>query len=202
MSKKFLFLTILLILTFSIGGCAGKKNEVPPAQDQGQQPTQEQKPTDLSNNGQMPDFPKTNATKATIETDKGTIELELYPKDAPTTVANFVYLAKAKFFDGLTFHRVEPNFVVQGGDPTGTGAGGPGYSIPEEINPQKHVKGAVGMATQGTNTNTGGSQFYITLRATPELDNNYTVFGKVVRGMDVVEKMAVGDKMKTVRIED
>lgn len=199
MSKKSLFLTVLLILTFSIGGCTGNKEVVPPAQDQNQNQGQ---PNFSSKDGKMPNFPKTTATKATIETEKGTIEIELYPKDAPTTVANFVYLAKAKFYDGLTFHRVEPDFVVQGGDPSGTGAGGPGYTIPDEINPQKHVKGALGIATKEPNTNTGGSQFYITLKAIPELDNSYTVFGKVVRGMDIVEKIAVGDKMLKVRIDE
>jgi peptidyl-prolyl cis-trans isomerase B (cyclophilin B) len=145
---------------------------------------------------------------ATIATPKGSIELELYEKDAPKTVENFTKLAKAGFYDGLTFHRVIANFMIQGGcphsktDPRRAGTGGPGYTIPCETkgNPRKHGKGALSMAHAGPNT--GGSQFFITHRATPHLDGVHTVFGQVLAGQDVVDKIAQGDKMTSVTISD
>ena len=142
------------------------------------------------------------AKYATIETDKGTIKAELYVKQAPITTKNFIDLANSGFYNGLTFHRVEPGFVIQGGDPKGDGTGGSGKTIPLEINPElKHVKGALAMArTQDPNSAT--SQFYITLAETSFLDGQYAVFGNVVQGMDVVEKIKVGDKMNKVTISD
>lgn len=146
-------------------------------------------------------------TKAVIKTSKGDITVELYSKEAPLSVTNFVQLAKGGFYDGLTFHRVVPNFVVQGGDPEGTGRGGPGYTIPAELkgNPHKHVEGALAWARLGDEVNperrSSGSQFYITLAATPFLDNGYTVFGKTTAGMDVVKKIAVGDKIVKIEIQ-
>ncbi len=137
-----------------------------------------------------------------IETKYGKIYLELYSREAPETVKNFEKLASSGFYNGLTFHRVEPGFIVQGGDPNGNGSGGPGYTIKEELNSHKHLKGAVGMATQGTNTNTGGSQFYITLGELTQLDGRYTVFGQVLAGMDAVEKIQVGDKMDKLTVKD
>ncbi len=140
-------------------------------------------------------------TKAVIKTSKGDITLELYPKEAPLSVTNFVQLANGGFYNNLSFHRVVPNFVVQGGDPQGTGAGGPGYTIPAEIkdNPHKHVEGALAWARTGDEVNpqrrSSGSQFYITLAPTPFLDNGYTVFGKTIAGMDVVKKIQQGDKI-------
>jgi peptidyl-prolyl cis-trans isomerase B (cyclophilin B) len=137
---------------------------------------------------------------AVITMDKGgEIRIELFPEDAPKTVENFVTLAKKGFYDGLTFHRVEPNFVVQGGDPKGDGTGGPGYKIKAEFNKQPHVRGVVAMA-RSTDPDSAGSQFYITLAPANHLDGKYTVFGKVTSGMDVVDKIRVGDKMKTVKI--
>lgn len=139
--------------------------------------------------------------KATIKTSKGAIVLELYGKDAPLTTANFVKLAKAKFYDGLYFHRVVPGFVIQGGDPAGNGSGGPGYTIKREIAPKlKHVEGALAMA-RTPEPDSAGSQFYITLAVTPQLDNEYAVFGKVVEGMDVVKKIEVGDKIVSVTVK-
>ena len=136
---------------------------------------------------------------AIIETDKGNIKFKLY-KRAPDTCANFIGLVNKKFYDGLTFHRVEPGFVVQGGCPNGDGTGGSGKHIRLEINPElKHVKGAVGMA-RSEERDSASSQFYFTLTDTPHLDGNYAVFGKIKEGFDVVEKIAVGDIMKTVRI--
>jgi len=153
-----------------------------------------------------PDSIKT-VTKAIIHTSKGNITVELYPKEAPLSVTNFVQLAKGGFYNNLTFHRVVPNFVVQGGDPQGTGAGGPGYTIPAEIkgNPHRHVEGALAWARTGDEVNpqrrSSGSQFYITLAPTPFLDDQYTVFGKTVAGMDVVKKIAQGDKILKIEIQ-
>ncbi len=139
---------------------------------------------------------------AVIETDKGNIKAELYTSQAPATTKNFIELANSGFYNGLTFHRVEPGFVVQGGDPSGDGTGGSGRTIPLEVKPElKHVKGALGMA-RSQNPDSASSQFYITLAETPFLDGNYAVFGKVVHGMDVVEKIKVGDKMNKVYIGD
>ncbi len=141
---------------------------------------------------------------ATIKTGKGDIVAELYPKDAPQTVNNFVFLARDGFYNNLTFHRVVANFVIQGGDPLGTGTGGPGYNIPPEIK-DKHSQGALAMARQGgpaQTTPSSGSQFYITLESQPGLDGQYTVFGQVTQGMDVVQKIAVGDVIQTVTIAE
>jgi len=154
------------------------------------------------------DAPTTDTSKggrkvkqtAVITMEKGgEIAIEFFPDDAPKTVENFVTLAKKGFYDGTTFHRVEPGFVVQGGDPKGNGTGGPGYTIKDEFNKQKHVRGVVAMArTQAPNS--AGSQFYITLAPAHFLDGQYTVFGKVTSGMEVVDKVKVGDKMKSVKI--
>ena len=137
---------------------------------------------------------------AVITMDKGgEIAIEFFPEDAPKTVENFVTLAKKGFYDGLVFHRVEPNFVVQGGDPKGTGMGGPGYTIKAEFNKQKHVRGALAMA-RSQSPDSAGSQFYITLAPAHFLDGQYTVFGTVTSGMDVVDKIRKGDKMTSVKI--
>jgi peptidyl-prolyl cis-trans isomerase B (cyclophilin B) len=139
---------------------------------------------------------------AVIELEKGgEIRLEFYPADAPKTVENFVTLAKKGFYDGLTFHRVVPDFVVQGGCPKGNGTGGPGYQIKAEFNPQKHLRGAVAMARSQA-PDSAGSQFYICYGATPHLDGNYTVFGRVVAGMELVDRIAQGDRMKSVTIAE
>ncbi len=140
--------------------------------------------------------------RAVIETDRGDIALDLFPQHAPKTVNNFVTLAKDGFYDGLTFHRVIPNFMVQGGDPTGTGAGGPGYKFEDETqgNPLRHERGVISMANAGPNTN--GSQFFITHGPQPHLDGRHTVFGRVVEGQDVVDAIRQGDTMNRVRIEE
>ena len=138
-------------------------------------------------------------TRAIMETDKGTINLELFDQDAPNTVANFVKLAKDGFYDGLNFHRVIPNFMIQGGCPHGTGTGGPGYKIDCEINSNKHLAGSLSMAHAGKNT--GGSQFFICHEAQPHLDGIHTVFGKT-EDMSVVNAIAKGDKITSVTIED
>ena len=137
---------------------------------------------------------------ATFDTDRGPIKLELYPDKAPLTVANFVNLARRGYYDGLNFHRVIADFMVQGGCPQGTGTGGPGYKFEDEANNGVgHERGVLSMANAGPNTN--GSQFFITHVATPWLDGKHTVFGKVVDGMDVVDKVVQGDKIKSVKIE-
>src|SRR5216110_597961 len=123
---------------------------------------------------------------ASIQTNHGAIELELFDDDAPKTVQNFTKLAGDGFYDGVIFHRVIPDFMIQGGDPTGTGSGGPGYQFEDEFNDHKVVRGALAMANAGPNTN--GSQFFIvTTEATPWLDGKHTVFGQVVEGMDTVD---------------
>jgi cyclophilin family peptidyl-prolyl cis-trans isomerase len=138
---------------------------------------------------------------ATIETDKGIIKFELFEDKAPITTKNFIELAKSGFYDGLTFHRVESGFVIQGGDPNGDGTGGSEKTIPLETHPDlKHVKGAVAMA-RSQDPDSASSQFYITLADTPFLDGNYAVFGKVTEGMDVVESIVVGDKMSKMTVE-
>ena len=145
--------------------------------------------------------PKGPLPRATIETDQGTIAIELYEDDAPNTVASFVHLAERNFYEGLRFHRIVPGFVIQGGDPLGTGAGGPGYNIRDEVNARKHAKGAVAMA-KTPRPDSAGSQFYICLDVLPHLDEGYTVFGQVVEGMDVVEAIvnAKAGKMAAVTI--
>jgi cyclophilin family peptidyl-prolyl cis-trans isomerase/HEAT repeat protein len=135
---------------------------------------------------------------ATLHTDKGAITMELFPADAPITVDSFVTLARKGYFNGITFHRVVPNFVIQGGDPRGTGNGGPGYQMRCEVNMRPYERGTVGMALSGKDT--GGSQFFITHSPQPHLDGGYTVFGQVTKGMEVVDRIARGDTIKRITI--
>lgn len=138
--------------------------------------------------------------RVTMTTTRGVITLDLYPKHAPKTVNNFVFLVREGFYDGVKFHRVINNFVIQGGDPTGTGMGGPGYRFEDEVrnNPLIHETGVMSMANAGPNTN--GSQFFITHSPQPHLNGKHTVFGKVVEGMDVVNAIRQGDAMQTVTV--
>lgn len=142
------------------------------------------------------------AYSVTIETERGTIELELYPQHAPKTVNNFVFLARDGFYDGVSFHRVIANFMIQGGDPTGTGSGGPGYRFEDELkgNPLTHETCVISMANAGPNTN--GSQFFITHAPQSHLNGKHTVFGKVVKGQDVVDAIRQGDIMKRVAVSE
>ncbi len=137
---------------------------------------------------------------ATFETSRGAIVCELFAQQAPNTVNNFVFLARDKFYDGTTFHRVIANFMIQGGDPTGTGRGGPGYRFEDEFdgNPHKHAAGSLSMANAGPNTN--GSQFFITHIATDWLDGRHTVFGQVRGGQDVVNAVQQGDQLISVTV--
>ena len=137
---------------------------------------------------------------AVIQTARGKIKIKFYPKAAPETVARVVELIQKGFYNGLTFHRVVPGFVVQGGDPTGAGTGGSGKKLPAEFNSEKHVPGAVGMA-RGADLNSADSQFYITLGTHPHLDGQYTVFGHVIEGLEVAEQLQVGDRMTTVTLD-
>ncbi len=139
---------------------------------------------------------------ATLDTSCGAIVCDLFAKDAPKTVSNFVFLAREGFYDGTVFHRVIANFMVQGGDPTGTGRGGPGYRFEDETkgNPHKHQVGSLSMANAGPNTN--GSQFFVTHIATDWLDGKHTVFGQVKSGQDVVNKIQQGDVLKSVTIQE
>ncbi len=141
---------------------------------------------------------------ATFDTTKGKIVADLFAKDAPKTVNNFVFLVRDQFYDGTTFHRVINDFMIQGGDPTASGRGGPGYRFEDETdpkkNPNKHKVGSLSMANAGPNTN--GSQFFITHIATDWLDGKHTIFGQVRTGQDVVNKIAQGDKLNSVSIEE
>ena len=135
-----------------------------------------------------------------IETNRGTIELALYPQHAPNTVNNFVFLANQGFYDGVKFHRVIGDFMIQTGDPTGTGRGGPGYQFADECkgNPLKHERGVISMANAGPNTN--GSQFFITHSPQSHLNGKHTVFGKVTKGLDVVDAIRQGDTITAVKV--
>ncbi len=140
--------------------------------------------------------------EAIIKTNKGEMKVSFYDKDAPNTVANFVKLAKDGFYDGLTWHRVLPDFVIQGGCPNGTGAGGPGYKIDCELNGdnQYHDRGVLSMAHAGRNT--GGSQFFVchSRTNTAHLDRNHTCFGKVIEGLDVIDAIRQGDKIESITV--
>ena len=137
-----------------------------------------------------------------MNTNKGIIEIELYPEHAPKTVNNFVFLAKEGYYDGVSFHRVISDFMIQGGDPTGTGRGGPGYKFEDEFKntPLKHERCVISMANAGPNTN--GSQFFITHSPQPHLNGKHTVFGKVINGQDVVDLIEQGDKMEQVTVNE
>ena len=138
--------------------------------------------------------------EVTMHTDSGIIELELYAEHAPKTVNNFVFLINDGFYDGVTFHRVIANFMIQGGDPTGSGMGGPGYRFADETvgNPLTHERGVISMANAGPNTN--GSQFFITHGPQPHLNGRHTVFGKVTKGQDVVDAVKQGDRMTKIEV--
>ncbi len=150
------------------------------------------------------EFEKNKTYKAIVHTSKGKITCELFPERAPLSVTNFINLAKNGFYDGLIFHRVVSNFVVQGGDPDGTGQGGPGYTIPAEIG-LPHTQGALAWARLPDQVNpekrSSGSQFYITLEEVSYLDGEYSVFGQTIAGFDIIKKIAAGDKIQRIEIE-
>ncbi|MEM7386606.1 MAG: peptidylprolyl isomerase [Verrucomicrobiota bacterium] len=185
MNHKHLFLVTLLSSFLATGSWVG-------AQEDKKKPTEDKKPAAAA----------AGDIRITIVTNKGEINAKLFASKVPMTVANFLNLASRKYYNGITFHRVIPNFMIQGGDPTGTGRGGPGYRFPDEIDTSlKHTKpGMFSMANSGPNTN--GSQFFITHVKTPWLDGKHAVFGEVTKGQDVVDKIAKGDKIKEIKILD
>ena len=140
-----------------------------------------------------------NNKQAVISTKYGDVVIRLLNEEAPATVSNFVYLAELGFYDGLSFHRVVPDFVVQGGDPSSNGTGGPGYEFPDEPVQRDYARGVVAMANAGPNTN--GSQFFIVIKDQPTLPKNYTIFGEVTSGLNTVDKISIGDSMLKVLIK-
>jgi peptidyl-prolyl cis-trans isomerase B (cyclophilin B) len=209
--RSIAFMLGIMILVFGLGACGGTAQQ---AGSVSQANSCNTDPRPLANiqTAQRNDYytsppemtiDPTKIYQATIRTSRGDIELELDAADAPQTVNNFVFLSCQGFYDGLTFHRYEPGFVIQGGDPLGRGDGGPGYVVPAEIG-LPHVEGAVAMARLSDQVNpqrdSSGSQFYITLAPTSFLDGDYTVFGQVVGGMDVVQAIRAGDTIERVVI--
>lgn len=198
MKSKYLFLIAVIVL-LAIAGCSKKGNMGTDINDFKEVNIVEGDTMAKQAQGQTADQPKLGRTVA-METTKGIIKFALYEEDAPITTKNFADLVSSGFYNGLTFHRVEPGFVVQGGDPKGDGTGGSSKTIQLEISPKlRHSKGVVAMA-RSQDPNSASSQFYFTLDAANFLDDNYAVFGIVTEGMDVVEKLAVGDKMTKVTV--
>ncbi len=181
----------MLALGFLLTGCAGGA----PTPDSG--PEETLKPKTYSAPPPMT-IDTAKSYTAVIETGKGNLEIELFAREVPVTVNNFVYLARDGFYDGVTFHRVIADFMVQGGDPTGTGSGGPGYSFADEFSGHEHTEGTLSMANSGPNTN--GSQFFITYAPTPWLDGKHSVFGQLTEGMAVLKQLENGDVIKRIRI--
>jgi len=179
---------ILVLVTLLLTSCTTTPTE----------PAQTKKPMSYSTPPMTIDTSKQYT--ATIEIGKGNIVLELFASDVPVTVNNFVFLAGEGFYDGTTFHRVIPDFMAQGGDPTGTGTGGPGYKFADEFTEHTHVTGALSMANAGPNTN--GSQFFITYSPQHHLDGKHSVFGQLVNGMDVLEAIENGDTIVQITIEE
>jgi len=198
-------MVVLVAVALVVTSCGGAAAPTSPASEPGKENVIE-----FVNDGAMPPLlaDTSKSYTAYLETEKGTLVVELFAKDVPRTVSNFVYLAQKGYYNGTTFHRVLPGFMAQGGDPTGTGAGGPGYRFDDEFTAHKHVAGAVSMANSGSNTN--GSQFFITYVATPWLDGKHTVFGQLTEGMDVLKKLTprdpgqnpafTGDRLISVKI--
>ena len=174
-------------VTDETGNVTYVKHEKKPKEKKSKEPVQKKGETQLED-------------VAVIKTAKGTIIFKFFPEDAPVAVENFKKLAQKGFYNKLTFHRVETDFVVQGGDPKGDGTGGPGYTIADEFNARPHLEGTVAMARSPL-PNSADSQFYICLAASPQLDGKYTVFGQVTEGLEVVHNIRVGDVMETVTIE-
>jgi len=179
----------LVLVTLLLASCGGQAPEPAPAP----------KPTTYSAPPPMT-IDTSKQYTATIETEKGNLVLELFASDVSVTVNNFVFLASEKFYNGTTFHRVISDFMAQGGDPTGTGTGTPGYRFPDEFTEHTHVTGALSMANSGPNTN--GCQFFITYTPQPHLDGKHTVFGQLIEGMDVLEKIEQGDTIIRITIEE
>lgn len=192
MKNKILNIFLILIIVVLFSGCTKTESQPINNLNQGEKMNKYSFPGILSNDQIL-------NKKAIIKTNKGDIVIDLYGDKAPKTVSNFVYLTKNNFYNNLTFHRVEPGFVIQGGDPSGNGTGGPGYKFPDETVQGDYIKGAVAMANSGPNTN--GSQFFVCLDdLTGKLAKSYNLFGQVINGMDVVEKITIGDKIESITI--
>jgi peptidyl-prolyl cis-trans isomerase B (cyclophilin B) len=208
-----LFALVLVVSLFALQGCSPESAEEPVAEPPvAEEPTPvEPEPTEpvVPEEGALytPEYKPNGNEIAVITTPKGVIKFEFYGEDAPSHVGAFIELAQRGFYDGTKFHRVEPGFVVQGGDPLSktddpmVGTGGPGYQLAAEFNDRKHLDGTVAMA-RSQDPNSAGSQFYICLGAQSFLDGQYTVFGQVTEGMDVVRSIQVGDVMESVTIEN
>ncbi len=181
------------LLTLLFVGCSAQASDKN-AQPASAAPTTQTQTTEVKLN-------PTDRPVIVVETTLGKIEIELRPDKAPLTCENFLKLVDKKFYDGLIFHRVIPGFMIQGGDPEGTGRGGPGYNVPAEITDLKHIKGAVATARLGDQVNpkkeSSGSQFYITVAPTPHLDNQYTIFGYVIAGQDIADKISEQPRDRT-----
>jgi len=209
MLKRSIFFIFLILLSAAVIGCniSGSGDE-PKKEDKAKEASVEEESVEDSNKDQNKDEGSSTDQNAgggkgpvvVIETDKGNIVFEMYPEVAPKTVDNFVTLANKGFYNGLKWHRVVPGFVIQGGDPQGTGMGGPGYTVDAEFNDKKHVTGTVAMA-RSQNINSAGSQFYICLAPQPGLDDQYTIFGQVTEGLDVIPKIVKDDLMNKVYIK-
>jgi len=182
---------ILIAAVLPLAACASETPE--------ETPRETSKPKQYSSPPEMTIDPTKHYT-ATIETEKGNLVLELFASDVPVTVNNFVFLAREGFYDNTIFHRVIADFMAQGGDPTGTGAGGPGYKFADEFTSHSHVTGALSMANAGANTN--GSQFFICYSPQHHLDGHHSVFGQLIEGMDVLLKIKNGDVIKRIVIEE
>lgn len=189
-NKKFSFIFIILS-SFFLFSCSSEE----PASK-----TEKQGQTELRAENLEVNQNGLSKAKAILKTVHGTISFHFYPTKAPNTVTRIMHLIDEGFYDGLTFHRVVPNFVVQGGDPLGTGTGGSGQNLKAEFNDIQHVRGTVAMA-RAQDINSADSQFYIALSTLPHLDNQYTVFGQVVEGLELLDKITVGDKILSMSLE-
>jgi cyclophilin family peptidyl-prolyl cis-trans isomerase len=208
MKRVVLFCVVLFLLTLVVGCRLLSQKETEEPKKTTQAVTTE------TSEGQEPsktpsDEVISGAKVAILETNKGKIIIKFFPEKAPHTVENFIKLAKSGFYDGVKFHRVEPGFVIQGGDPlskdddpSNDGMGGPGYTVKAEFNDLSHVTGTVAMARRAYDPDSAGSQFYICLAPQPQLDGQYTIFGQVVDGVDVVQKIEVGDVIKKITLAD
>ncbi len=195
-------ITLVLVTLFAVS-CGGAVPTPAPTPAQPPEPPPEPSPTPKLKTYSSPPPMTIDTSKqytAIIETEKGSLVLELFAKDVPVTVNNFVFLANEGFYNGSTCHRVIAGCMVQGGDPTGTGRGGPGYKFDDEFTEHTHVAGALSMANSGANTN--GSQFFITYTPQHGLDGKHSVFGQLIEGMDVLEKLTNGDTIKRIVIEE
>lgn len=198
LGRLFLLASTIFILGATLSAsCGGQEPEPKP------EPAPEPAPTPKPKTYSAPPSMVIDTSKqytATIETEKGDLVLELFASDVPVTVNNFVFLAREGYYDGTTFHRIIPGFMAQGGDPTGTGSGNPGYRFEDEFTEHTHVTGALSMANAGPGTN--GSQFFITYTPQHALDGKHSVFGQLIEGMDVLEKLTNGDAIRRIVIEE